>query len=282
MAKIEPAPGRPLDETARSPPPAEGPQAREPRALYRRPCPATRLPPRDRSTPPSTRSLNPPGSANTDRLFPGFRVFTVVAAFHVERPAKITDRDSAGHPFPARELIVMSSGPSRCWPVRGSPGSPESHRSCRSCAILQPGPATSPSSTQSEPPVSEPTKSHIPTGSRTYSPRRARPSAARFPLASRSRPHRHRPFRCLHRPANRFPRHHERSRRDRQPEPCSRGPRDRQDPNQTQPPGRAQTRRLEEQPRRTDPPPPAHPHLSSLTDIRRRASQPKDIAGAAA
>ena len=108
------------------------------------------------------------------------------------------------------------------------------------------------------------------------------PSFSSIPLASRSRPHRRSPFRCLHHPAIRFPRHHERSRRDRQPEPCSRGPRDRQDPNQTQPPGRAQTHRLEEQPRRTDPPPPAHPHLSSLTDIRRCASQPKDIAGAAA
>lgn len=29
-------------------------------------------------------------------------------------------------------------------------------------------------------------------------------------------------------------------------------------------------------------PPPAHSHISSLTDIRRRASQPKDIAGTAA
>ena len=29
-------------------------------------------------------------------------------------------------------------------------------------------------------------------------------------------------------------------------------------------------------------PPPAHPHLSSLTDIRRCASHPKDFAGAAA
>lgn len=174
-------------------------------------------------------------------------------------PVRITDRDSASHPFPARKLIVVSSGPSRCWPVRGSPNSPENHRSCRSRAILQPGPATSPSSKQSEPPVSEPTNPRIPTGSHTYSPRRARPSAARFPLASRSRPHHRRPFRCLHHPAIRFPRHHERSRRDRQPEPCSRGPRDRQDPNQTQPPGRAQTRRLEEQPRRTDPPPTCPP-----------------------
>ena len=131
-------------------------------------------------------------------------------------PVRITDRDSASHPFPARKLIVVSSGPSRCWPVRGSPNSPENHRSCRSRAILQPGPATSPSSTQSEPPVSEPTNPRIPTGSHTYSPRRARPSAARFPLASRSRPHHRRPFRCLHHPAIRFPRHHERSRRDRQ------------------------------------------------------------------
>ncbi len=85
------------------------------------------------------------------------------------------------------------------------------------------------------------------------------PSFSSIPLASRSRPHRRSPFRCLHHPAIRFPRHHERSRRDRQPEPCSRGPRDRQDPNQTQPPGRAQTHRLEEQPRRTDPPPPCPP-----------------------
>ena len=113
-----------------------------------------------------------------------FRMFTVVAAFHVERPARITDRDSAGHPFPARELIGVNSGPSRCWSVRGSPGSPGSHRSCRSRTTLhQPGPATNPPSTRSEPPVSEPTNPHTPTGSRTYSPRRARPSAARFPLA---------------------------------------------------------------------------------------------------
>ena len=89
--------------------------------MYRRSCPATRLPPRDRSTPPSTRSLNPLGSASTARLFRGFRVFTVVVAFHVERPAKITDRDSADHPFPSRELIGVSPGPSRYWPVRGSP-----------------------------------------------------------------------------------------------------------------------------------------------------------------
>ena len=42
---------------------------------------------------------------------------------HVSRgtPVRITDRDSAGHPFPARELIVVSSGLSRCWSVRGSP-----------------------------------------------------------------------------------------------------------------------------------------------------------------
>lgn len=59
--------------------------------------------------------------------------------------------------FPQENLIVVSSGPSRYWPVRGSPGSPESHRSCRSCATLhQPGPATSPPLTRSEPPISEP------------------------------------------------------------------------------------------------------------------------------
>ncbi len=43
-----------------------------------------------------------------------------MAAFHVERPERITHRDSAGHPFPAREPIGMNSGPSRCWSVRGS------------------------------------------------------------------------------------------------------------------------------------------------------------------
>lgn len=112
---------------------------------------------------------------------------------------------------------------------------------------------------------------HIPTGHAPTAP--AGPVLRQQGFHLPSRPHRRRPFRCLHRPANRSPRHHERSRRDRQPEPRSRGPRDRQVPNQTQPPGRAQTHRLEEQ---------LHPHLPSLTDIQRRASQPKDIAGTAA
>lgn len=59
----------------------------------------------------------------------------------------------------------------------------------------------------------------------------------------------------------------------RQPELCSHGPRDQQDPNQTQPPGWSQIRRLEAQ---------THPHLPNLTGIRRRASQPKDFTGTAA
>lgn len=45
-------------------------KAREPQALFRRSCP-TRLPPRDRPTPPSTRSLNPLGSTSADHLFLG-------------------------------------------------------------------------------------------------------------------------------------------------------------------------------------------------------------------
>ena len=46
-------------------------KAREPQTLFRRSCPTTRLPSRDRSTPPSTRSLNPLGSTSADHLFLG-------------------------------------------------------------------------------------------------------------------------------------------------------------------------------------------------------------------
>lgn len=185
-------------------------------------------------------------------------MFTVVVAFHVERPARITDRDSAGHPFPSRELIGVSSGLSRCWPVRGSP----TPRGITGHAAL----------VQVSNPVRQPARHRRDQNHRSrnrpnpISRRGHAPTAPAGPVLrqqgfhSPSRPHRCRPFRCLHRPANRFPRHHERSRRDRQPEPCSRGMRDRQDPNQNQPPGRVQTRRLEEQTHPTCPPPAVQPH----------------------
>lgn len=99
--------------------------------------------------------------------------------------------------------------------------------------------------TRSERPASEPTSPHIPTGSRTYSSRRARHSTARFSLTvAATSPS---PIPMSPPPRESIPRHRERSRRDRQPEPCSRGPRDHQGPNRTQPPGRAQTCHIEEQ-----------------------------------
>ena len=179
-------------------------------------------------------------------------MFTVVVAFHVERPAKITDRDSADHPFPSRELIGVSPGPSRYWPVRGSP---VPRRVTGHAALVQVfNPVRQPARHRRDQNHRSRNRPN-PTSRRGHAPTApAGPVLRQQGFHSPSRPHRCRPFRCLHRPANRFPRHHERSRRDRQPEPCSRGMRDRQDPNQNQPPGRVQTRRLEEQPRRTDPP----------------------------
>ena len=185
-------------------------------------------------------------------------MFTVVVAFHVERPAKITDRDSADHPFPSRELIGVSPGPSRYWPVRGSPAP---RRVTGHAALVQVfNPVRQPARHRRDQNHRSRNRPN-PTSRRGHaSTAPAGPVLRQQGFHSPSRPHRCRPFRCLHRPANRFPRHHERSRRDRQPEPCSRGMRDRQDPNQNQPPGRVQTRRLEEQTHPTCPPPSVQPH----------------------
>ena len=194
-----------------------------------------------------------------------------MVAFHVERPARITDRDSAGHPFPSRELIGVSSGPSRCWSVRGSPVP----RGITGHAAL----------VQFSNPVRQPARHRRDQNHRSRNrpnPTSRRGHASTAPAGpvlrqqgfhSPSRPHRCRPFRCLHRPANRFPRHHERSRRDRQRTLQSWPARStRSKPKSTTRPG------SNPPPRRTAPKnrptPPAHPHLSSLTDVRRCASQP--------
>lgn len=258
LAKIGSASSQhPFGETTRSPPPAEGPDTGNPGALFRRSCPTRTLPPRDRPIRHSTRLLNPLGTTSaraslsgSSRLWPRF-------TWNVQRESPTVICGSPIFPkrthwYELRFVEMLTSA----WIARVSGESPVMALSCNS----QPGPATSPLLTRSERPASEPPSPHIPTDSRTYSP--AGPVFKQQGVHSPSWPHGRRPFRCLHRPENRC-----------QPELCSHGPRDQQDPNQTQPPGWSQIRRLEAQ---------THPHLPNLTCLRRRASRPKDFTRTAA